>query len=113
MGKNRGGKRRENVVKCRWIYMVVNVPFCGLKNRPCKYVKVEFCNEIFEGKGGEKMAGRPIESSSGKKMDKWFKMRIDTSFDKGLDKLAKKLNCGRSEAVRTVILEYLKNHENC
>ena len=50
MGKKRGGKRRENVVVCRWIYMVLNEPFCGLKNRPCKYVKGEFCSEVFEGK---------------------------------------------------------------
>lgn len=59
------------------------------------------------------MAGRPIESLSGKKMNKLFEMRIDTSFDKDLNKLAKKLNCSRSEAVRTVVLEYLKNDENC
>ncbi len=50
MGKNRGGKRRENVIKCRWVYMVLNEPFCGLKNRPCRYVKGDFCSEVFEGK---------------------------------------------------------------
>lgn len=57
------------------------------------------------------MAGRPIESLSGKKMNKLFEMRIDPSFNNALNKLAKKLNCGRSEAVRTAVLEYLKNHE--
>lgn len=60
-----------------------------------------------------KMAGRPIESAFGQKMDKLFKMRIDSRLDNDLDKLAKKFNCSKSEAVRTVIHEYLKNYENC
>lgn len=59
------------------------------------------------------MAGRPIENAFGQKMDKLFKMRIDSRLDNRLDKLAKRFNCSKSEAVRTAIYEYLKNHENC